>query len=166
MSIQIRIAKETDLAPLTAIYNHAVVHTTATFDLEEQTLTQRKQWMEGFNQDTFPLLVAEIEGEVAGYACLSPYRSKPAYARTVELSVYVDPAFQGRGVGSALMAALLERARQAGHHVILAGISGGNDGSVRLHQRFGFREVGCLREVGWKFGAWQDVYFYQLTLDE
>ncbi|PTM57641.1 GNAT family N-acetyltransferase [Desmospora activa] len=166
MNIQIRHAEAKDLISLTAIYNHAVTHTTATFDLEEQTLEQRKKWIESFNFDTYPLLVAEMEGAVAGYACLSPYRSKPAYARTVELSVYVDPAFQGKGVGSALMADLLERAREAGHHAVLAGITGGNGGSVRLHRRFGFREVGCLQQVGWKFGAWQDVYFYQLTLDE
>lgn len=166
MSITIRDAVASDLERLTEIYNHAVIHTTATFDLEERTVADRRSWMERFDGVRYPLLVAEENDGVIGYAGLSPYSHKPAYARTVESSIYVDPTVQGNGVGTKLMETLLRRGRAAGHHVVLAGITAGNEGSIRLHERFGFQSVGCLRQVGWKFGQWQDVYFYQLILTD
>ncbi|OYD07267.1 GNAT family N-acetyltransferase [Paludifilum halophilum] len=161
----IRDAHITDLRVMRRIYNHVVVTSAATFDLEPQTEAQRREWFSQFNE-RFPLIVAEERGEVVGYCGLTPYRSKPAYTRTAELTIYVDENAQGKGVGRSLMEEILRRARRLDYHVIVAGITGENDGSVRFHQAFGFRLVGCFREVGWKFGRWQDVCFYQLILNE
>ncbi|WP_124727472.1 GNAT family N-acetyltransferase [Staphylospora marina] len=161
--IIIRAARPEDLPALTGIYNHAVIHTTATFDLEPQSLEERKRWMESHGP-LHPLLVAEEDGNVLGYCGILPYRTKPAYSRTVEISVYVHPEARRRGVAGRLMEAMIQLARSLKHHVIIAGITGGNEASFRLHRKYGFREVGVLKEVGFKFGAWQDVHFFQLML--
>lgn len=161
--MRIRDAHVADLPSLLAIYNHAVKTSTATFDLEEQTLEQRTDWFSHYG-GVHPIVVAEIDGQVVGYASLSTYRAKPAYSKTVESSVYIDQRFQGQGVGLALMQAILQRAADLGHHVVVAGIVGGNEASVKLHQKLGFELVGAMREVGFKFGAWQDVHFYQRIL--
>jgi L-amino acid N-acyltransferase YncA len=161
--INIRRACLADLPRLTEIYNYAILNTTATFDLEPQTVEERKIWF-GQHGERYPLIVAEEDGEVMGYCGILPYRSKPAYARTVEISVYVHPDAHGRGIGSRLMEEMICIARELGYHVIVAGITGGNEASFRLHRRFGFQCTGILREVGHKFGEWQDVHFYQLIL--
>jgi L-amino acid N-acyltransferase len=162
--IVIRPATLADLPSLVDIYNYAVLETTATFDLEAQTVAERQAWFAGHSPDVHPLIVAEEDGTVLGYSGLLPYRTKPAYRHTVELSIYVHPEAQGRGIGKQLMRSIIVRAQEIGHHVIIAGITGGNESSFRLHEQFGFREVGILREVGYKFGKWHDVHFYQLTL--
>lgn len=159
----IRSAQVSDLPKLLEIYNEAVRNTTATFDLEEQTLEQRRAWYSHYSK-SHPLLVAEHLNEVVGYSCLSRYRAKPAYDHTVESSVYIGASHWGKGIGTALMQHLLQKASELGHHVVVAGITDGNDASVRLHERLGFQYVGCFREVGFKFGAWQDVHFYQCFL--
>jgi phosphinothricin acetyltransferase len=110
------------------------------------------------------LIVAEADGRVAGYASLSVFRTKPAYAGTAESSVYVDRCCQRRGIGKALMEDLLKLAGDLGYHAVVTGITGGNEASVRLHLELGFTYVGRFREVGRKFGQWQDVDFYQLIL--
>jgi L-amino acid N-acyltransferase YncA len=161
--ITIRPARLEDLPRLTEIYNYAVLNTTATFDLEARTVEDRRTWFEQHGE-RYPLIVAEESGTVWGYCGILPYRSKPAYARTVEISVYVHPDAHGKGIGSRLMEEMICLARALGYHVIVAGITGGNEVSFRLHRRFGFECVGILREVGYKFGEWQDVHFYQLIL--
>ncbi|MGE5590397.1 MAG: N-acetyltransferase family protein [Bacillota bacterium] len=161
--ILVRDARPEDLPRLLSIYNHAVVNTSATFDLEPQTMEQRQAWF-AHHGPNYPLLVAEDGRGVLGYACISEYRTKPAYARTVESSVYVDERYHGQGVGTAVMEELLRRAARIGYHCVLAGIVGGNEGSVRLHTRLGFQPVGCLKEVGFKFGRWHDVHFYERIL--
>ncbi|MBE3554017.1 MAG: N-acetyltransferase [Thermicanus sp.] len=152
-----------DLPDLLRIYNWAVLHTTATFDLEEQTLEQRTAWFSKYGKN-YPLIVAEEDGKVVGYSCISPFREKPAYAKTVELSVYIDKNYWGKGIGKLLVGEIITRARQLGYHTILAGITGDNETSIKLHERFGFRLVARFAEVGYKFGAWRDVLFYQLML--
>lgn len=137
----------------------------ATFDLDEFTLDERREWFSHYGGH-YPLIVAEQDGVIAGYASLSRYREKAAYDRTVESSVYVHPKFHGQGIGKALMVDILERAKTCGHHVVIAGITSGNEASVRLHEGLGFQFVGRFREVGHKFGQWQDVDFYQLILPE
>lgn len=159
--IRVRDAHVDDLQYLLSIYNHAVVNTSATFDLEPQTLEQRREWFD-HHGDRYPLLVAEDERGVLGYACISPYRTKAAYARTVESSVYVDPRHHGQGIGTVLMEELLRRTAQLAYHAVMAGVVGGNEGSARLHQKVGFQHVGCFKEVGFKFGQWHDVHFYEV----
>ncbi|PWK03939.1 GNAT family N-acetyltransferase [Tumebacillus permanentifrigoris] len=161
--VTIREARIEDLPALLAIYNRAVETTTATFDLEVQTYEQREVWFHKYD-DQHPLIVAEQEGQIAGYGCLSKFRDKEAYRNSVENSVYIDERFQRQGIGKALLEDLLQRARQLGYHTVIAGITAGNDGSVKLHQAFGFELCGRFRQVGYKFDAWQDVEFYQLML--
>jgi L-amino acid N-acyltransferase YncA len=162
--LTIRQAVPADLPALVDIYNYAVRETTATFDLEEQSVADRQAWFASHQPAQYPLLVVEDDGVVLGYSGILPYRVKPAYRHTVELSIYVHPAAQGQGIGKRLMEAIIEQAQTIGYHVIISGITGGNDVSFRLHEQFGFQEVGILREVGYKFDDWRDVHFYQLTL--
>jgi len=110
------------------------------------------------------LIVGEINGDVVGYCSLSRFRDKPAYAKTVESSVYVASEFQGRGIGTLLMREIIRRAMELGYHTIIAGIAAGNESSVKLHTSLGFQYIGSFKEVGFKFGKWQDVLFYQLHL--
>lgn len=156
----IREARIGDLSAMLDIYNDSVRTTSATFDIEEQTLEQRANWFSHYGGQ-YPLLVAEIGNCVAGYASLSLYREKAAYQRTTESSVYIDEAYRGRGVGKALMVDVLKRAAELGYHTVIAGITEGNEVSKQLHASLGFEYVGCFREVGHKFGQWQDVHYYQ-----
>ncbi|MBM7703764.1 GNAT family N-acetyltransferase [Metabacillus iocasae] len=161
----IRQAKQDDLASLVDIYNQSVLQSTATFDLTPLSVEERKGWFATHQEPRFPLIVAEREEVVAGYASLSTYREKEAYKRTVELSIYVDEKQQGYGIGKQLMTAILEHAKQLNYHVVIAGITKGNDKSVKMHEQFGFTFCGEFKEVGYKFEQWQDVLFYQLTFD-
>lgn len=161
--LRIRDALPDDLPMMLEIYNDAVRSLTATFDLTEQTLEERKIWFKKYGEK-YPLVVAEWNGQVVGYCCLNPFRDKPAYAYSTELSVYISSQHRGGGIGRALMEEILQRAVHLGYHTVIGGITGGNEVSVKLHKRFGFEFVGCFREVGLKFGQWQDVHFYQLIL--
>lgn len=161
--VTVREARIEDLPAMLHIYNWAVRNTTATFDLEEQTLEQRAQWFAHYGGQ-HPLLVAEEAGEVVGYASLSKFRDKQAYARSVECSVYIHDQHHSKGLGKLLLSELLQRATALGHHAVIAGITAGNDASVKLHEKFGFVHVGSFKQVGYKFDAWQDVDFYQLLL--
>lgn len=161
--VTIRDAVFDDLPDLLAIYNDAIVYLTATFDLVEKTLDERKAWFEQYG-GKYPLIVAEMNGQVVGYSCLSPFREKEAYRLTSELSVYISRDHRGKGIGNALVKEILYRAKSNGFHAVIAGITGGNKTSVNLHEKYGFEFVGCLKEVGFKFGEWQDVHFYQLLI--
>lgn len=161
--LMIRDATQEDLPSILHIYNEAIRTLAATFDLEEQTIEQRAVWFAKYG-GKYPLIVAEQDGEVAGYCCLSSFREKPAYNKTVELSIYISAKRRGNGIGNALMGAILQRARLLGYHTVIGGITAGNEASVRLHEKYGFTKVGHFREVGFKFGEWQDVCFYQLIL--
>ncbi|WP_371320255.1 GNAT family N-acetyltransferase [Chengkuizengella axinellae] len=122
----IRDAFETDLRDILKIYNQAIANTTATFDLEEETLEQRKEWFSHYDKK-HPVIVACIDNQVTGYCSLSQYRSKAAYNKTVELSVYIDENFRGKGIAKKLMTEIIKRADQVEHHVIISGITKGND---------------------------------------
>ncbi|SFB06700.1 MULTISPECIES: GNAT family N-acetyltransferase [unclassified Bacillus (in: firmicutes)] len=163
--IRIREAVITDLPTMLKIYNYAILNLNATFDLVEQTLEERTSWFNKYGGKR-PLIVAELEGEVVGYSCLSMFREKAAYDGTVEISVYLSPEHQGKGIGKSLMTEILKRAREIGYHAIIAGITTGNDSSVKLHEKFGFEFVGRFKDVGFKFDQWQSVDFYQLILHD
>ena len=152
---------------IAAIYNHAVVHTTAIWNERLVDADDRATWLAERQGGGFPVLVAlEDDGTVLGYATYGPWRPHDGYRHTVEHSLYVREGLRGRGTGSALLTALLERARAQGIHVMVAGIDAENEGSVRLHERFGFTRVGVLPQVGTKFGRWLDLAFLQLVLDQ
>lgn len=163
--MQIRIAQETDLPALCKIYNYEVEHTTVTFDLNPKTVEERRGWFEAHNVENHPLIVAEVDGIVAGYACLSPYRHLEAYKETVELSVYVDRHFRGQGIARALMQTILDDARgREDIHSVISVITGDNEISIHLHEKFGFAYCGTMREMGCKFGKMLDIVNYQLLV--
>ncbi len=154
----IRLASEDDLPRITAIYNHYVRHSHATFDLEP--FADREEWFSHYGVAPHWVVVDE---DVDGYATSSVFRTKPAYRSTVETSVYVAPEATGRGLGRALYADLLDRLDEAGVHRCVAGIALPNDASVALHTAVGFRPVGTFTEVGFK-GRWVDVAWYERRL--
>lgn len=161
----IRKAEKGDLFRLLEIYNYEVTHGISTLDLHPKTPEEWMEWYDVHNIGNHPLLVAELAGEIAGYASLSEYRSKEAFRSTVELSVYVDLKFRGQGVAAALMEQILEMARrdEATHNVVSV-ITAGNKASERLHQKFGFVCCGRIPEVGMKFGRYLDIENYSLLV--
>lgn len=161
----IRTATKSDMPSLLEIYNYEVLHGTATFDLTPKTLPERMEWFHAHNTDNHPLIVEEIDGIITGYASLSSYRDKEAYAATVELSVYVSPGHRRRGTARRLMSALLEEARTRDDiHTVISVITAGNEASIKLHQEFGFTHCGTIQEVGQKFGQYLNIANYQLMV--
>lgn len=156
---EIRDATEADLPAILAILNQAIRETTAIWHTTEVTLEARRAWMRERQERGLPVLVAVDAGVVRGFASYGDFRPFVGYAATVEHSVYVDPAAQGRGLGLALLEALVARGRAAGLHVMVGAIEAGNAASVALHRKAGFEEAGLLREVGRKFDRWLDLLF-------
>jgi L-amino acid N-acyltransferase YncA len=159
MNHGIRDARTGDLPATLAIYNHAVVHTTASYDYQPRSVERHEAWFAAKQESGLPVLVAEREGQVAGYASYGPFRAWDGYRFTVEHSVYVDEAHRRRGIASALVRQLLERAQGQGLHLMVAGIDAGNAGSLELHRRLGFEDAGVLKEAGYKFERWLDLAF-------
>jgi L-amino acid N-acyltransferase len=162
--MKVRDAGEVDLSGLLAIYNDAVLTTTAIWNDAEVDLDNRRGWLGERRQRGYPVLVAVEDDAVLGYASFADWRAWDGYRHTVEHSVYVGLDHRGRGVGGALMLPLIDRARDLGKHVLVGAIEGMNEPSLRLHRRLGFRQVGHLEEVGTKFGRWLDLVLMQLTL--
>jgi L-amino acid N-acyltransferase YncA len=166
-AIEIRPAREADLPSITAIYQEAVLHGTATFELIPPDLTEMRRRFEALIDGGFPYLVASGDGRVAGYAYAGPYRPRPAYRFTVENSVYLDPAVHRRGIGLKLMRRLLEECTARGYRQMIAVIGdSANAGSIGVHTRCGFQMIGTHPSVGLKFGRWLDTVMMQLALGE
>jgi phosphinothricin acetyltransferase len=165
MTIPIRPAQPDDLPAITRIYAHAVQHGTASFELEPPSEAEITKRYAALREGRFPYLVAEIEGEVAGYAYAGPYRARPAYRFTVEDSIYIDPLMQRRGAGRALLERLLVEAEKEGFRQMIAVIGDSNQKpSIELHKALGFRMVGTFEAVGYKFGRWLDSVLMQKAL--
>jgi L-amino acid N-acyltransferase YncA len=160
----LRRATEADQPAILDIYNDAVLHSTATFDLEPRTWEEHQRWSEE-HRPPYQLLVAALGDTVAGWGSLSPFRTKPGYRFTAQDSIYIHKDFRSRGIGAALLRLLIETARAGGFHSIMALIDGDNTVSVHLHERFGFRHVGTFPETGFKFGRWLDVVHMQKMLE-
>jgi phosphinothricin acetyltransferase len=163
--ITVREATEADVPSILDIYNHFILNSTATFDVEPQTLEERLQWYRETN-DPYCAFVADSGGDVVAFGSLGPFRSKAAYRYTTENSVYVRPELHGRGIGRLLLARTVKVAKENGFRAIIARIAGDNPASVALHKRYGFEHVGTEREVGYKFERWIDVVVMQLTLGD
>ena len=161
----IRPAVEADLEALNRIFNNEVLRGTATWDEEPWSIERRRAWL-AEHDDSTPVLVAEADGLVAGFAYLSYYRRQSGYRFTRENTVYVDPPHHRRGIGRRLLAALIAEARRAGMHAIIAMIEAENEASIALHRELGFEAIGRLREVGFKFGRWLDDVEMLLLLDD
>jgi len=163
--VQIREATPADMAAITAIYAESVANGRGTFELEppdEIEMTARFAAVQALG---LPRLVAEIDGAVVGYAYAGPFRTRQAYRYMVEDSIYVAEAFRGRGVGKALLEALLGACEALGMRQMVAVIGdSANAGSIALHAAAGFEHVGIFHAAGWKFDAWRDVVFMQKAL--
>ena len=159
----IRAAKPDDLPAINDIYNYYVLNSTCTYQEIVEPIAGRKKWFLAHGAK-HPVIVAESAGELLGWGSLSPYHPRSAYRRTVENSVYVHHEHHRRGLGSLLLGELIQRARRLRHHTIIAGIDAEQAASIALHIRFGFSQVGHLREVGFKFNRWLDVIYLELIL--
>jgi phosphinothricin acetyltransferase len=161
----IRAATEADLPGIFAIYDEEVLHGTATFDTEPKNAAARLEWFRNDGGGRYPLLVAEADGRIAGWARLYAWSPRRAYDRTAENAVYVHADFRGRGFSRALMQELMLLAPQRGVHVLMARIVEGNPASLALHQSLGFETIGIMRRVGEKFGRLLDVQLMSRHLD-
>jgi L-amino acid N-acyltransferase YncA len=166
MTTLIRPAKTSDIPAITRIYAEAVTHGTASFELTAPIEPEMARRMNDLTSKGFPYIVAESGGELAGYAYVGPFRTRPAYRLTVENSVYVAPGSHRRGVGRALLAALIEASEKAGHRQMIAviGDSTKQQASIALHAAAGFKHVGILPDTGFKHGRWLDTVLMQRAI--
>jgi L-amino acid N-acyltransferase YncA len=166
-SPEIRPATEADLPFITDIYEHAVRHGTATFELTPPDLAEMTRRYRALVDGGFPYLVATLDGKVAGYAYAGPYRPRPAYRFTVENSIYLKPAIHRRGIGLKLLQRLLAECTTRGYRQMIAVIGDStNAGSIGVHTKCGFQMIGTHPNVGLKFGRWLDTVMMQTALGE
>ena len=163
----VRPAAAADIPAITAIYRHHVLHGLASFETEPPDATEVARRHAAVLELGLPWLVAVLDGVVAGYAYAGVYRARPAYRYTVEDSVYVDKGYTGKGVGAALLPALIDGCARAGRRQIIAVIGdSANHASIRLHEKFGFTHVGMLPAVGYKFDRWVDSVLMQRAVGD
>jgi phosphinothricin acetyltransferase len=163
--VTIDSCEERHLAEITAIYAEAVIHGTASFELDPPSLADMAARWQALSTAGFPYLVSEIDGRVTGYAYAGAYRARPAYRSTVESSVYIQTGQRGRGIGRHLMLALIDRCETLGFRQLIANVGdSANVASLRLHQSVGFEIAGTLISVGWKHGRWLDTVLMQRPL--
>jgi L-amino acid N-acyltransferase len=155
----VRRARDSDLEALRVIYNHAVAHTTASYDYEPRSAQKQLEWFAAKNTGGYPVVVADLKGQPVGFASYGPFRAWMGYRFTVEHSVYVHESARRMGIASALVLAVQEAARAQDMHTMVAGIDATNSGSIEMHYKLGFESAGVLREVGYKFDRWLDLAF-------
>ena len=161
----IRVANESDLEEILAIYNDAILNTTAVYTYKEKDIHERKEWFLSKREKGHPIWVYEKDHRVAGFATYGSFREWPAYKYTVEHSIYVHKDFRNYGIGTALLKTVVEDAQEKGYATIVAGIDASNANSIHLHEKLGFSSAGLIHKAGYKFGQWLDLAFYQLILD-
>ena len=161
----IRAATEEDAAVIADIYNHYILHSTATF--EEATLSagEMQDRIRQVQREGYPYLVSEDAGDILGYAYAGAWNKRSAYRYTAEVTVYLDIKQQGKGLGGALYLELFRRLGEQSIHTVIGGITLPNDASVALHEKFGMKKVAHFPQVGFKFGEWLDVGYWQLCMD-
>jgi L-amino acid N-acyltransferase YncA len=162
--LTIRAAVPADAPGIAAIYNHFVAHTVVTFEEEPVSLDEIARRMEDVRSASLPWIVAEEAGRIVGYAYATKWRARAAYRFSTEITVYLGSEDGGRGIGSALYDELFPMLLARGIHAVIGGIALPNDASVALHEKFGMKKVAHFSEVGFKFGKWVDVGFWERTL--
>ena len=163
--ITIREATKEDLPAMLEIYNDIIVNTTAVYDYQPHTLEMRQQWFATKREQDLPVYVAEEDGAIYGFSTIGPFRNWAAYKYSVENSIYVATSARGKGIGKLLFPPIIKAAVERNMHTIVAGIDATNESSIKLHERFGFVEVAHFKQVGYKFGKWLDLKFFQLLLN-
>lgn len=158
--IHLRAATEIDQPEILAIYNEAVLNTTATFDTEPRSMDAQMEWFRRHKKN-HPILVAENQNKIIGWASLSPWSDRCAYETTVEVSVYIDKDFRGQGIGSSLLERITIEGQKAKNHTVLSRISSDNLASIYIHKKAGYKIIGEMKEVGFKFGKFLDVTMMQ-----
>lgn len=161
--ISIRPANSSDVSRITEIYNEAILNTTATFDTDIKSQSERNAWFLAHDEN-HPVLVVESDGRVIGYASLTRWSDRCAYDGTAEVSVYIDHNHRGKGVGKKLLEVLILEGKKAGLHNLISRISEGNLSSIHIHEALGFEHIGVMREAGKKFGKFLDVHMMQLLI--
>ena len=162
--LNIRPADLSDLDAITDIYNEAIRTTTATFDTEPKSNDEQLHWFESHGPK-YPIIVAELDDTVVGWACLTKWSDRAAYSETAETSFYVKQECRGEGIGRDLKKTIIDEARRLGFHSLIAQVAQGSDESIHLNESFGFEHVGTLKDVGRKFGKLLDVHLMQKILD-
>ena len=162
--MELRDATAQDAGQIVAIYNHFVESTAISFEEAPVSEAAMAERIAGVQLAHLPWLVALVDGKVAAYAYATPWRVRPAYRFSVESSVYVDKDCAGKGLGTLLYTALIERLRQCERHLVIGGIALPNEASVALHEKMGYRKVAHFSEVGQKFGRWIDVGYWELRI--
>jgi L-amino acid N-acyltransferase YncA len=161
----IRPATEQDIHTITAIYNEAIANSNAVWTEKQVSEAERLAWLKARQALGYPVLVAADGPSVLGYGTFSDFRAWPGYRYSVEHSIYIHTDHRGRGLGRLIIGELIAAATALGKHVLIAGIDGGNQASLRLHAQAGFIEVARMPEIGRKFGRWLDLVFMQRVLD-
>jgi L-amino acid N-acyltransferase len=161
----IRQATEEDLPEILAIYNDIILNTTAVYDYLPHNLEMRRSWFASKRKEGYPVFVAAGDQKILGFSSIGPFRAWAAYKYSIENSVYVAAGHRGKGIGKSLVPPLIQAARQKELHAIIASIDAENAASIRLHESFGFEEVAHFKQVGFKFGHWLDLKFFELILD-
>ena len=173
-SVTVREASTADVPAILAIYNDVIATSTAVYREDPATLDDRLQWLTARQAQSYPVLVASAAGASAeatddtgilGFASYGDFRTWPGYRFSVEHTVHIRADQRGRGVGTLLMRALIQRAVEQGKHVMIGGVDADNEASLRFHERLGFQRAAHLRQVGIKFGRWLDLVFVQRILD-
>lgn len=161
LTFQIRPATKKDIPAITEIYNWAIVNTEATFDTEEKTLEQQTKWFNDHGE-SHPIIVVEIESKVVGWGSITKWSDRSAYDSTGEVSLYILPEAHGVGIGKAIMAELVRLGKEKNFRTLMSRITTTSGASLHLHKKFGFQDVGVMRQVGVKFGKVLDVAIMQL----
>ena len=163
--VMLRDAVETDLPAILEIYNDIILTTTSIYSEEPHTLQMRLDWFNERKQAGFPIIVAEQNGVLVGFATYGKFRVWPCYRFTVEHSVYIHKNNRGQGISKILLQEIISIAKTAGMHALIAGIDSENDISLQLHLKFGFTQVAHFKQVGFKFNRWLDLIFLEMILD-
>jgi L-amino acid N-acyltransferase YncA len=160
----LRDATAADLPAISAIYNYYVLHSTCTYQIDPETLADRQAWFAVHSPDKYPVVVAELDGQIVGWGSLTKFHARAGYAPTAEPSVYIAREFHRQGLGRTILQNLIDRARIAQFHTLIGGASADQSASLELQESLGFTGVGHLKEVGQKFGQRLDVVYMQLML--
>jgi len=164
MKVKIRQATVKDINNILEIVNYEILNSTVLYDYKKKTFEQQLKWFEKKQTDSMPVIVAENKNGVVGFGTYGIFRPWDAYQFSVEHSIYVNNNSRGLGIGKQLLTRLIELAKEQEYHTMIAGVDGSNEGSFEFHKKFGFKEIGTFKQVGFKFDKWLDLKFLQLFL--